>query len=155
MKATRKLIVSVLIATSLGSSLALACGPRDHGPMGGEVMQKRMAERMEQHQKALHDALKLSGDQEAAWNAYVARMKPGSGMAERPKADELSKLTAPERMERMTEMAKLHLKAMEDRTAATKSFYSGLSAEQKKSFDEHHARHGKKRGGPDQPRPRS
>lgn len=154
MKTARKLMLSALIAVGLGSSYAFAYGPGDCGPMRGENMQQRMVERMEQHQKALHDALKLSGEQEAAWNAYIARMKPGAGRPERPKAEDMAKLTTPERLDRMVEMSKLHLKAAEERAAAAKSFYGSLSAEQKKVFDDHHAQYGKRRSGGDQPRPR-
>lgn len=155
MKHTRQWMIGTLMAVTLGSSLALAWGPGCDGPGGREGMKQKMTERMEQRQKALHDALKLTPDQEPAWNTYAAKFKAPMAGAEWPDRAAMEKLTMPERMEKMNELARQHLKAAEERTAATKAFYNGLSAEQKKVFDEsHRGMMGKPhRGGPDGGRP--
>lgn len=153
MNTTRNWIIGSLMAVTLGSSLALAWGPGcEGGPGAGrEGMEHKMSQRMEQHQKALHDALKLTPDQESAWAAYAGKMKGPDIKGMQSNREEMSKLSTPERLDRMNELARQHLKSMEERSAATKSFYAGLNPEQKKAFDEYH-NHGGKGRGPGVPR---
>ena len=150
MKTVRKHVLIALAALSLGGTAMAqqaaqqadsqpAHGQRAH--MTPEQRQAKMAEfrakraqRMAQRQQQLHDALKLSGAQEQAWNAFVASMKP----AEHQQRDRaaMANLSAPERMQKMIEFSKQRTARMESRLAALNSFYSTLNPEQKKTFDE-------------------
>jgi periplasmic protein CpxP/Spy len=115
--------------------------PAQHAEKMRQYMEKRAAE--------LHDKLKLNASQEAAWNTYVARMRP-TMTPQMQNREELNQLTTPERMERQLARMKEHETMMVERIAATKEFYAILTAEQKKTFDEefkrgmkgHHGHHG-------------
>jgi hypothetical protein len=165
MKNVRKHVLVALAALSLGGAAMAqqtvtqpAHGQRAH--LTQEQRQAKMAEfrakraeRMAQRQQQLHDALRLSGGQEQAWNSFVASMKP----AERQHHDRaaMANLSAPERMQKMIEFSKQRTAHMESRLAALNSFYSTLNPEQKKVFDEqsrhfmgghggHHGEHGQR-----------
>ena len=117
-------------------------------------MQKRMAER----QAKLKAALKLTPDQEAAWSAFVVRTAPEPRMngQDRAQREDWSKLTTPERLDKMQARHAERGEQMAKRFEATKSFYAALTPEQQKTFDtqgmramggKHH--HGQKRHGGD------
>jgi protein CpxP len=140
MKNHSHLIASLLLA---GGMLTLAAPgmaePGDCGPMGdGEKFHQQRNERMQQHQKRLHDALKLTPDQEAAWKKFTESTQPQSRL-ERGEPQEWAKLTAPERAERMLELSKKRQDRMAEHLAALKTFYGVLTPEQKKIFDDSHA----------------
>ena len=88
----------------------------------------------------LHDALKITPAQETAWNAFVASMQPPARRQHDRAA--WANLTAPERMAKMIDMQKQRTAALEQRQASLNTFYSVLSADQKKTFDEKAARFG-------------
>lgn len=98
--------------------------------------QAKRAER----QAKLRDALKLNAQQQPAWDAFVASMTPqkrGEGQrAGRPDRAAFAKLSAPQRMERHIAMQKQRTARMEARLAALNNFYSVLTPEQRKTFDE-------------------
>jgi hypothetical protein len=110
---------------------------------------ERMEKMHEKHLATLHDKLKLTAQQETAWNKFAAN-KPMFDKANRPDPAEMQKLNAPQRMEKGVE----HMKAMEtkmtEHLAALKEFYAVLTPEQQKIFDEqtppfgeHKGHHGK------------
>lgn len=145
MKTVRKHVLVALAAMSLGGA-ALAQqtdtqpGQRPH--LTQEQRQAKMAEfrakraqHMAQRQQQLHDVLKLSGAQEQAWNTFVASMKPAERQQHHDRAA-FANLPAPERMQKMIELSKQRTARMESRLAALNAFYSTLSPEQKKVFDE-------------------
>lgn len=105
------------------------------GMMGGKVADGRFADRMQQHQQRLHDALKLTPQQEPAWTKFQ-ESHPFAGNAKRPDPAEMAKLSAPERAEKMLEFQKQHQEAMGKHVNAMKDFYAQLTPEQKKVFDE-------------------
>ena len=144
MKPFRTHLLIGLAALSLGAgAMAAPADAPDRGRGCWEHMDgpdhARCAERMNEHMAKraaeLHDKLKLNASQEAAWNTYMAKEKPGEPPA-RPDLAELDKLTAPERMERMLARMNEHEKRMEDRVAATKEFYAVLTPAQQKIFDD-------------------
>jgi protein CpxP len=145
MELRKHLLVGILaLGLGVGSLSAYAQRP-DSGPMGehpgwGERMAKRHAE--------LHDKLKLNANQETAWNAYIAKVKPAD-RPPHPDRAELDKLSAPERMEKMLEFMKAGEKRLTEVLAATKEFYAVLTPEQQKIFnDEFARRHGHHGRGP-------
>jgi Ni/Co efflux regulator RcnB len=149
MKTVRKHVLIALAALSLGGA-AFAAEQQAPAPQGqhhqwtqqerdahrAEFRAKR-AERMKQRAQKLHDALQLSGAQEQAWNSFVASMKPAHrDGAKRGDFRGMANLPAPQRMQKMIEMSKRRTAMMESRLAALDSFYSVLSPQQKKVFDE-------------------
>ncbi len=109
-------------------------GMRGNSPDAKERVAHREARRA-QREAALHDKLKLSADQEAAWNKFVDN-KPEAGPKRPFKRGEMANLTAPERMEKMLEMMKARYARMADRLEEVKTFYSVLTPEQKAIFDQ-------------------
>lgn len=118
-------------------------GQGRHGKMDSAKMEAMMTKRAD----ALKAQLKLTPEQQPAWNAFVAAMKPdANAMAQHPSREELDKLTTPERIDKMRALRdqqhKDMLAAMDKRDQATKTFYATLNAEQKKTFDAQHMRMG-------------
>lgn len=112
----------------------------------GDWSHAQHREFFDHRKKALHDELKLAPSQEAAWNEFIDKSKPGE---QRPKFDrsELSSLPTPERLDRMLSMMQMRQQKMESHVQAVKSFYAQLTAEQQKIFDasfrHHRGRHEK------------
>lgn len=149
---TKALIATVLAAAFAGVSLtaiaqnaaapadmhaqhmaqrANASGPMDPARMA--EMQKKMGERHAQRMERLKAELKITAAQEPAWNAYVARTaheprQPGA-------TEDWSKLTTPQRLEKMQALHNERSAEMAKRIDATKSFYAQLTPEQQKTFD--------------------
>jgi hypothetical protein len=148
MNTIRKHVLFALAALSMGGA-ALAAQTDTQAPAQGqhphlthEQRQAKMAEfkanrdaQRAQHQQQLHDALKLSAAQEQGWNAFVASMKPAAHEQHADRAA-FANLSAPERMQKMIDFSKQRTARMETRLAALNTFYSTLSADQKKVFDE-------------------
>ena len=106
----------------------------------------KMQQHMERRNAELKQKLQLTSAQEPAWTAYTAAMKPPANM-KRPDRAEFEKLTTPERIDRMQAMRAARGAEMDKRATATKTFYSALTAEQKKVFDAQGWRgHGEGRG---------
>lgn len=98
-------------------------------------MQKKMAER----QAAFKAELKLTPEQEPAWNAFIARTQPQAGaMPRRGDREDWSKLTTPQRLDKMQALKAERDAAMAKRVDAIKSFYAVLNADQQKVFDSKH-----------------
>lgn len=98
-------------------------------------MQKRMIEQ----QAAFKAELKLTPEQEPAWNAFVARTQPQPGaMLPRGEREDWSKLTTPQRLDKMQALKAERDAAMAKRVDAIKSFYAVLNADQQKTFDSKH-----------------
>jgi Spy/CpxP family protein refolding chaperone len=161
MKTLRKTLLTGLAALSLGGAMlgaqAQSQSPSqtqasEHGRKAAPTREERQAKRAEfeakraQRVARLHDELKISPAQENAWNAFVASMKHdqrGRGDHANGRHGDRAAwagLTAPQRAEKMIAMQKARTAAMEQRLAALNSFYSVLSPEQKKVFDEKSAR---------------
>jgi hypothetical protein len=151
----RKTILTAIAALSLGGAMigaqAQSQAPDAH-PKAQLTKEQRQAKHAEFSAKReqmraervakLHDALKITPAQENAWNAFVASMKPAQRAGDRQHGDRsaLAGLSAPERAQKMIERQKQRTVFMEQRLAALNSFYSVLSPDQKKVFDEKAAR---------------
>lgn len=130
-----------------------ATGPRNP-EMAKQMMQKRaehMAQRdqrMAQHQAELKAKLKLSAEQEPAWNAFVARTAPPQqrDMQQGQQREEMAKMTTPERLDHMQTRMNERNAEMSKRIEATRSFYSALTPDQQKVFDAE-GHHGFQRAG--------
>jgi Spy/CpxP family protein refolding chaperone len=167
MNTLRKTLLTGLAALSLGGAMlgaqAQSQAPDTHpkAQLSKEERQAKHAEfaakREQMHAQRvarLHDELKITPAQEQAWNTFVASMKPAQRADRQHDRAAWAGLTAPQRAEKMIELQKQRTAAMEQRLAALNSFYSVLSPEQKKVFDEKAARmqsrfgrHGGEHGG--------
>jgi Spy/CpxP family protein refolding chaperone len=106
----------------------------------------------------LHDLLQIRSDQETAFQAFLADIKPPmhdhkDWARDKDAAAVAAPLTTPERLDRMEAMmAKRTAErqaAFQHRAEAIKKFYAVLSPEQKRAFDALHDRGGMGHGGED------
>lgn len=136
----RHLVRSVLLATGLGAFLASPAfaEPGCSAMTGGPAHYQHHAKLMEQHHKQLHDALKLTSEQEPAWKALMdaEQPRPSTSGAEQP-AD-WDRLSMPERAEKMLALSKARQEHMSEYVAALKGFYTTLNPQQQKIFEEMH-----------------
>jgi Spy/CpxP family protein refolding chaperone len=156
MNTLRKTLLTGLAALSLGGAMLGAQAQSqtqaaDAHPKAQLSKQERQARHAEfaakreqmhaQRVAKLHDELKITPAQENAWNAFVASMKPAQrdGQQHGDRAA-MAGLSAPQLAEKMIERQKARTAAMEQRLAALNSFYSVLSPDQKKVFDDKAAR---------------
>jgi Spy/CpxP family protein refolding chaperone len=152
MKTLRKTLLTGLAALSLGGAMLGAQAQSqaqtpEHGRKAALTQEQRQARHAEfearraQRVAKLHDELRITPAQENAWNAFVASMKPMQHAGhEHGDRAAWAGLSAPQRAEKMLAMQKQRTSMMEQRVAAMSSFYSVLSPEQKKVFDEKTAR---------------
>lgn len=108
----------------------------------------RMQKKVERKLGKLKQQLQITAAQEPAWTAWAGAVKPGARM-QRPSRQEFAALTTPERIDRIRAARAQRDAEMDRRLDATKSFYTTLTAEQKKVFDDaslRFAQHHGKRG---------
>lgn len=120
----------------MGGMQGQSMGHRGMGNMDPTKMQAMMDKR----HAALKTQLKLTAAQEPAWTAFLDAHKAPAGMQGKPPAaDDMAKLTTPERIDKMKEMRAQRMgdmtAAMDKQAAATKTFYAALTPEQQKTFD--------------------
>jgi protein CpxP len=135
----RKQLLIGVTAFGLGLGSLAVASPGEHmsGGRHGEHRTERMKEHMEKRATELRAKLNLNAEQQTAWDAYIAAMKPAQGERPAPPSrDEMAKLSAPERMEQMHRMMQQGEQRMAARVAATCDFYAVLTPEQRKVFDE-------------------
>lgn len=126
-----------------------------HGPRDGASLEQRREareQRMAQRLNRFKQVLQVTPAQEGAWSAWVNAMKPQQRRAERPNFVEFARMTTPQRIDAMRTVRAQRAAEMDRRGEATKAFYAGLSADQKRVFDERGLRfvggkHGGKHGG--------
>lgn len=148
MKRSTKTLLALSTAAllGLGSTLVLADpmapmgGPDGTrcGPMGGEHarhLMERMGQRQEKHQAMLKAALKLSPEQENAWNRYVEATHFDPRAHHPGERQDWSQLTTPQRLDQMEKLRTEHSARMTQRIEATRQFYAALTPEQQQVFD--------------------
>jgi hypothetical protein len=146
MNTLRKNVLIALTVLGMGSAAVAvqaqtATAPHEGHHAHAATEQERMAkwgEHFARRQAKLHDALKLTGGQEAAWAAHQAAIKPQPGaMGMHGDRAGLAAMSAPARMEKMIAMGKQHTALLESRLGALNTFYSVLSPAQKSYSREH------------------
>ncbi|MET0268104.1 MAG: Spy/CpxP family protein refolding chaperone [Duganella sp.] len=147
---------SILIGfTVLGMAAAHAQDTTQQGQQQGrqghavsmEQRQAKMAEMYAKRQARLHDKLKITAQQEAAWATYQAAINPAAPAGPRPQRGEFAKLSAPERLSKQIEMSKVREARMQQHLTAMTAFYEQLTPEQKTVFDKRGGGFGGKHGG--------
>ena len=112
-------------------------------------MKAHFEARREARAQLLHDALGLRPDQDGAWQAFLAEMRPPEGDAGRRQHmhDEgAAPLTTPERLDRMAKRMGERQARFQHHAEAVKRFYAALDARQQKAFDAITALRGGERG---------
>lgn len=137
MNTYRKVFQSLLLAAGIGTFMAAPAMANQNCSYMGEYGGHH-AKMMERYRARLHDALKLTAEQEAGWKKMIDAERPGPAM-KRGTREDWAKLNAPERAEKMLELHKARQAQMTEHVAALKSFYTSLSPEQQKAFDDYHA----------------
>lgn len=150
---SKKGLVAAALATTLvglsATAIAQSMGGMSHGmhmqhtaQASTETGKPDMAQRMERMQKhhaerqsAFKAALKLTADQEPAWNAFVARTAHEPRAMKAGAREDWSKLTTPKRLDKMQALKAERDAQMTKHIDATKSFYAALTPEQQKVFD--------------------
>ena len=129
---------------------ASASDARPNAEQRAEQRADRMAQRQqwraERHAKRMADLkaqLRLTAAQEGAWTQFTQAMQPparagGPGMGMGMNRAEFDKLTTPQRIDRMQQMADQRHTEMKQRGDAVKAFYAQLTPEQQKTFDQAH-----------------
>ncbi len=154
---------SHVLALAMVATLGCAAGARaqpagatpQSGPMSGPMagrawdtarMHRRMEAEHAERIKALHEALNIRPDQEAAFDAFAAAMHPDAHDDWR-KHDELDRsalqsMTTPQRLDHMAQMMderSAHMREEFQRKAsATKALYAALSPDQRRTMDALH-----------------
>ena len=132
-------------------------GPQGHAPSAEQMA--KFEQMRAKHQAELHDKLKITASQEAAWKLFLDKTRPAPmDPAARPSKDEWAKLSTPERLDKKLDLMRKREAFAEQRVAATKEFYATLSPQQQKTFDAEfakmerhrweHMRHGGEHKGP-------
>ncbi|QNN56834.1 Spy/CpxP family protein refolding chaperone [Diaphorobacter ruginosibacter] len=114
--------------------------PRHH-ERGPRMTPEQRQERMAKHAEAFKQKLKITADQEPAWNAFQEAMHP-KNRPDHARLDrkDMDKLTTPERIDRMRALHAQRSAEMDRRGEAVKTFYAALKPEQQKTFDQESAR---------------
>lgn len=142
-------MVTTLVAVSaLGGTAVMARGGdcdgfgmrdgRGWGQMEPEEREARMAEHFETRMARLELALAVTPEQKPAWSALKQTMAERRAEMMKQMKDApppSANLSAPERMQRMEAMGRLHLDQMAKTRTAVEAFYGQLSDAQKKVFD--------------------
>ena len=93
-----------------------------------------------QHLEALKAALKIMPEQDSNWTAFSSSMKPAGPRTDKRFLEDIDKLTTPERIDKMMAFKAQRDTELNKRAEATKTFYTVLSEDQKKIFDQHTAK---------------
>jgi protein CpxP len=142
---TKRVLIVGLIAGSgilAASSFAMSEG----GPAGqagcearhGQNVHGKREARRTEHLSKLKENLKLTSEQEAAWNTFIRVTQSGmphAGGNRQAMRDELETLNTPQRLDRMMVMSEARRARMLERNQVIKSFYAQLDPEQQKVFD--------------------
>jgi hypothetical protein len=147
------LVTGLLLVAGLAYSQAPMMGGGMHEGMHGQGMDQpgmggmghmdpaKMQAMMDKRHAALKAELKLTPAQEPAWAAFMEAHKAPAGKMGKPEMPDMSKLTTPERIDKMKELRARRMSEMaaemDKRGAATKVFYAALTPEQQKLFDAH------------------
>jgi protein CpxP len=100
--------------------------------------EKGGAARFEKHMAKLHDALKLTSAQEAAWTEFSSKMKPvnmGKPGMDKPGPQDWKDLSTPDRLDKMLANMKSHEQELAEHAAVVRTFYGALTPDQQKIFD--------------------
>jgi hypothetical protein len=139
--APRRALLAALLASAALAAQAQPAPPAGAMPMHPgmqQQMQERMHEHMQRRLEGFKRILQITPAQEGAFNTWAAAMLPSQQAMQQQRAlhEEMSRLTTPERIDRMRQLRTERNAAMDKRFDATKTFYAQLTPPQQKAFDE-------------------
>lgn len=145
-------VLSAVLAFSLNVSAAV---PDSEGPHGDERSKPCPHEAeppkpfVSHHLDGLHDVLKLTSGQEAAWKTYrdAETTRFDKLSVNRSRAEVPKELSAPDRLEQSLVALKQQQEDLSAVLADTRKFYEQLTPEQQKIFDRESAPRHFPRGG--------
>jgi hypothetical protein len=127
------------------SSLAQEAAPPAAPPSAAahQHWAEHMQARAEAHAKALHDILNIQPSQEAAFQTFLAAMKPEheEGMGEHREMHDMhdmhdmAQLTTPQRLDRIAAEMAARQAEFQRHADAVKAFYAALDPQQQRAFD--------------------
>jgi len=121
----------------VATATAPAASAAGHEHLTHEQWRARMEQHHAQQLEQLKTALKLTADQEPAWDQFEAAMQPPAPSAQQPGGpEEWAKLTTPERIDRIEQRTQEHQQRMKQFGDAVKAFYAQLTPAQQKTFDD-------------------
>ena len=133
--------------TAMGLSMGLSAFAQPMGDnantWGGPRFEQHRAQMAKFHEKrlaSLKAKLKLTANQEAAWQTFAqSHQPPADALPARLDRDALAKLNTPQRLDEMQKQMDAHEAVMQKHRKqamdATRQFYAQLSPEQQKVFD--------------------
>jgi hypothetical protein len=138
------IVFSVLMLAIAAADVSAQMGSRRGS---GRVGPERAAKTQEKQQNSvdqlalilaeLQEDLKLTADQQAAWDAYARNVEAlASDLArERGRTKEVMRMQVLQRLDHAVDVARDRLTAVEDIAAAAKKLYAGLTPEQQSVAD--------------------
>ena len=152
MKSLPALAFAAAVALAGAATAQMGPPPPPPGAMGGpghgwQGMREHHAMRAEARLHALHDALNIRPDQEGAFQAFAASMKPepgpdgpgGPGADGMRDSSDMRRMTVPERLDQMARKLDERVARMREglarHAAAVKALYAVLSPEQRHTLD--------------------
>ncbi|WHZ09919.1 MAG: hypothetical protein OJF60_000358 [Burkholderiaceae bacterium] len=99
----------------------------------------KMAERHAKQMARLKTELKITPQQEGAWNSFAEALQPPASAEHGSRSrmrEKFAQMTTPERIDQMRALRDRRAALMDQRDIATKTFYTALSPTQQKTFDE-------------------
>lgn len=138
------IVFSVLMVVIAAADASAQSGSRRGSGRGGVDRPAKVQENPENSvdQLALilaelQEDLKLTADQQAAWNAYARNVEAlASDVArERARTKEVMQMKVLQRLDHAVDVARNRLTAVEDIAAAAKMLYTGLTPEQQSKAD--------------------
>lgn len=142
--AKRALLVGLIAGSGLLGVSAMAASTGGHAGKPGceaghdKATQGKWEAKRAAHLSALKEKLRLQPNQAGAWNAFAQASQPGMHHLHGDRhnmRDEMAKLTAPQRMDRMLAMSDQRRAHLMARSQAVKVFYAQLTPQQQSVFD--------------------
>lgn len=167
MKLLGKTALGLTCLTLLGTPLAASASCSPPGNPGGPCMMEQgmmhrsdmgmagkgmhlSGDMLEKRLERFKAELKITADQESAWQAFTTKSKQqaeeAKAMREKMRQERMATnagsegMSAPERMEKHLQMMKQRMAHMETMATALKEFYGTLTPEQKTVADRHFSR---------------
>lgn len=131
-------LAALMTATLLASPVS-AQSPAPAKPPAAAAATSNKPESVEQRIVSLHEAMKVTADQEAKWVPVATAMRENAAAMEKLVATKRGQtpesLTAVEDLNTYQEFAQAQVDGLKKLTAAFKTFYDSMPAEQKKNAD--------------------
>jgi hypothetical protein len=129
----------VLLTTGPVFAQATAPAPASKAPSASTAAPaSTVAARVDQRIARMHQQLKITPEQETAWNAFAQVMRDNvtaTDDAYKKRAASLATMTAPENMANFAQIEQARAQGVQNLATAFQTLYAGLSDDQKKIAD--------------------